>query len=209
MPRWSEADDAVVCAVGAGREPGSRAKWPSVNCPDRGVISGDDAKKRWCRLGKRLPAPAPAAAAAAGLPAAGADDSETAAATTPTDDGPCPCATPAPSLQECMAVGRGMARLMTAIEVLNMIRILTADLGHGHRNRHRNRFQLQLPASGFLVTSIASGGPDGRWRAHLTSALLVCRLLSPSTISERWQRGATGDDQHGSNMARISVRVFS
>jgi hypothetical protein len=91
MPRWSEADDAAVRAVGASRKPGAGAKWPSVDCPDRGTISGDDAKKRWFRLGKHSSAStqAPVQAAPAGIQAVGADDGETAATTTPTSDGPC------------------------------------------------------------------------------------------------------------------------
>ena len=91
MPRWSEADDAAVRAVGASRKPGAGAKWPSVDCPDRGTISGDDAKKRWSRLGKHSSAltQAPVQAAPAGIQAVGADDGETAATTTPTSDGPC------------------------------------------------------------------------------------------------------------------------
>jgi hypothetical protein len=91
MPRWSEADDAAVRAVGASRKPGAGAKWPSVDCPDRGTISGDDAKKRWFRLGKHSSAStqAPVQAAPSGIQAVGADDGETAATTTPTSDGPC------------------------------------------------------------------------------------------------------------------------
>ena len=91
MPRWSEADDAAVRAVGASRKPGAGAKWPSVDCPDRGTISGDDAKKRWSRLGKHSSAStqAPVQAAPSGIQAVGADDGETAATTTPTSDGPC------------------------------------------------------------------------------------------------------------------------
>ena len=56
-----------------------------------GTISGDDAKKRWSRLGKHSSALTQVSvqAAPAGIQAVGADDGETAATTTPTSDGPC------------------------------------------------------------------------------------------------------------------------
>ena len=61
MPRWTERVDDAVRAAGEGRErPGAGSAWPSVVCPDRGTISGDDAKKRWNRIKARQSAPAPA-----------------------------------------------------------------------------------------------------------------------------------------------------
>ena len=141
MPRWSEADDAAVRAVGASRKPGAGAKWPSVDCPDRGIISGDDAKKRRSRLGKHSSAPTPAAAPAApaGLQAFGANDGETAATTTPTSDGP--CATPAPSLQErVLAVGAKYELTPVALRVTAMNRDAPpGSVAHARREIHKHQ----------------------------------------------------------------------
>ena len=52
--RWTAADDAAVTAAAAARsQPGAGSAWPAVDCPDRGTISGDNAKKRWNRIRHR------------------------------------------------------------------------------------------------------------------------------------------------------------
>ena len=61
MPRWSEADDAHVLAVDAARERAGRGTWPEeVLCPDRGKITGKQARQRCARIAGRAAAPAPA-----------------------------------------------------------------------------------------------------------------------------------------------------
>ena len=61
MPRWSEADDAHVLAVDAARERAGRCTWPEeVLCPDRGKITGKQARDRCARIAGRAAAPAPA-----------------------------------------------------------------------------------------------------------------------------------------------------
>ena len=61
MPRWSAADDAAILAVDASRERGGAGTWPEqVRCPDRGTITGKQARDRCARLNSRAAAPAPA-----------------------------------------------------------------------------------------------------------------------------------------------------
>ena len=50
-PRWTAADDAAVSAAASAR---SGREWPDwVDCPNRGRITADEARKRFCVLGKR------------------------------------------------------------------------------------------------------------------------------------------------------------
>ena len=50
-PRWTAADDAAVSAAASAR---SGRAWPDwVDCPNRGRITADEARKRFCVLGKR------------------------------------------------------------------------------------------------------------------------------------------------------------
>ena len=50
-PRWTASDDAAVSAAASAR---SGRAWPDwVDCPTRGRITADEARKRHCVLGKR------------------------------------------------------------------------------------------------------------------------------------------------------------
>ena len=61
MPRWTAADDAAVLAAHAARQrPGTGSAWPDVHCPDRGTITGAQARYRCARINRRAAAPTPA-----------------------------------------------------------------------------------------------------------------------------------------------------
>ena len=54
-PRWSKRDDEAIMDAAEAR---GGSAWPAtVALPDRGPISGEDAQKRFSRLGKRKAQP--------------------------------------------------------------------------------------------------------------------------------------------------------
>ena len=48
--RWTKADDDAILAAGAALV--DRSIWQPVDCPNRGAVQGQDAKKWVSRLGK-------------------------------------------------------------------------------------------------------------------------------------------------------------
>ena len=68
--RWTKADDDAIRAAGAAHaDTGTSisAAWQPDHCPDRGVVTADEAKWRFCRLGKRSRPKADEPASGAGL----------------------------------------------------------------------------------------------------------------------------------------------
>ena len=51
LVRWTKADDDAILAAGAALA--DRSIWQPGDCPNRGTVQGQDAKKRVSRLGKR------------------------------------------------------------------------------------------------------------------------------------------------------------
>ena len=50
LMRWTKADDDAILAAGAALA--DRSIWQPGDCPNRGTVQGQDAKKRVSRLGK-------------------------------------------------------------------------------------------------------------------------------------------------------------
>ena len=51
LARWTKAEDDAILAAGAALA--DRSIWQPADCPNRGTVQGQDAKKQFSRLGKR------------------------------------------------------------------------------------------------------------------------------------------------------------